>query len=253
MSFVYWVQGLFVLTTIFGVGVTAIELLGILGDSEDADTGGADDFEGDMGRFDGGDVEAISADTIDAEAGFDADSGDLIPTSSGADSQAIAGESTDGDFDADGRGSSPGALYAPLMFIMSNLRRAVYFSLGFGPAGLAALLSGSSPTSSLLWAIPCGLVSMWLARAFFRFQQRDLDSTLKRRDLMFQPAKVLIPIAPGGMGKVRIIVGQSVVDRFARGENESEGFSKGQQVVISRISNECVYVEQPTEFVETST
>jgi len=48
------------------------------------------------------------------------------------------------------------------------------------------------------------------------------------------------------MGRVRVIVGQSVVDRFARAENPTDSFEKGESVYITRISDDCVFVELPT-------
>lgn len=262
MDIAYWVQGAYVLTAVFGLGVTAIDMLGLLGNSDDAD-GGVDDVSigegwgkagGEIGGSgdspDGGLTvgEAGDVDAFGGEASGDVQGNGVGGESSGA---LTEGEMTHGDLDADGASSRSSGQHVPLLIVMANLRRAVYFSLGFGPVGLVSMSTGGSVPVSMMWAVPSGLVSMFLARAFFRFQQRDIDSSLRRRDLIMEPAEVLVPIAAGQMGRVRIYVGQSVVDRFARGENPRQSFAKGQQVVVARVANDCVYVESPDPTIET--
>lgn len=261
MDIAYWVQGAYVLTAVFGLGVTAIDMLGLLGNSEDVDGDVGDVSFGDGGGEAGGEfggsdspdggpmiAEAGDVDAVGGEVSGDAQGNGFGGEASGT---LTEGEMTRGDLDGDGASSRSSGQHVPLLIVMANLRRAVYFSLGFGPVGLVSLSTGGSVPVSLMWAVPSGLVSMFLARAFFRFQQRDIDSSLRRRDLIMEPAEVLVPITAGQMGRVRIFVGQSVVDRFARAENPQQSFAKGQQVFVARVASDCVYVESPDPTLET--
>ena len=187
--------GLFWMTAIFGVGVTVVDLLGLIG-------GGSDD-----GGASGGD-------------GADGDGGD-----------------------DQGAGSHDGG-GAPVLSFLRWLRTAVYFCLGFGPFGLAAGAFGSGPVASLLWSLAGGVSMSVLARLFFRFQRTRLDSSLHDEELLMEPGTVIVPIAAGGMGKVRVLFGQSVTERYARADSEADEFASGERVVISRITEQCVYVRR---------
>ena len=269
MTFQTWVQGFYVLASVFGLGVTAIDLLGILG-SDDSDADGGHDVDGahdgiDTGHAGFGDHGAGHEDiggeigagghvgdghagevVIDGEIGVE--HGDVpegqVPAVHGSEDgnvpgQSTAGHSTSGHMAA-GQAST---IFATSLAILTYLRRAVYFSLGFGPVGLVAMLMGWSTLMSLVWAVPFGLVSAYVAGLIFSFQRSDVDSSVTSRDLFLQNADVLVPIVPGGMGKVRIQLGQSVVDRYAKSD-EQHSFEKGERVSISRVTTECVYVER---------
>ena len=110
--------------------------------------------------------------------------------------------------------------------------------------GLFALQVGSGVLDSTLWAVPSGLISMLLARQFFRFQQRDVDSTVLAKELFYARAVVTGPIARGEMGRVRVLLGQSTVDRYARAEQPEAEYAKGESVYIVRIKDDCVYVDR---------
>ena len=83
-----------------------------------------------------------------------------------------------------------------------------------------------------------------LARQFFRFQRTRLDSSLRDEELLLEPGTVIVPIAAGSMGKVRVLFGQSVTERYARAEDQAEAFGAGDRVVISRVTEQCVYVRK---------
>ena len=187
--------GLFWLTAIFGVGVTLVDLLGLIG-------GGSDDA-GASGGDDGG-----------------------------------------GAGDDQGGGGQDSGAGAPVLSFLRWLRTLVYFCLGFGPFGLAAGAFGSGPVASLIWSLAGGVSMSVLARLFFRFQRTRLDSTLHDEELLMEPGTVIVPIAAGSMGRVRVHFGQSVTDRYARAEDETEEFASGDRVVIARITEQCVYVRR---------
>lgn len=214
--------GIYILATVYGAGVTALEMLGLLGDwGEDVGAGGDGGGAGDGGAGgDGG--EAPGGDAADAGGG-DAHGRAGLPMQ-----EPAAGEA--------------GRLGRRLFAVIWYMRLSVYFSLGFGPVGLVAILVGTAPWISLLWAAPAGLLTGWMARSFFRFQQREFDSTVTDNDLVGRPAQVTISIHPGEIGKVRIQLEQLVRDRYARGESPEVSFKKGEKVEIARVTDNCVYV-----------
>ena len=149
------------------------------------------------------------------------------------------GDGQDGDHGSELRGSGDS-----LLSFLRYVRTAVYFSVGFGPLGLAAGVFGSGAVASLLWATGGGIGIVAIARAFFRFQQRDVDSTLSDDELLFETARVTVPIAGGSMGKVRIRIGQVVAERYALAESTDEAFRGRDLVQIVRVTDECVYVKR---------
>lgn len=187
MPLASWLHGLYLFTAIFGVGVTAVDLLGILGSGDDGD-GGVDD------------------------AG-DADAGDANVSGS-------------------------------VLSILSYLRILVYFSLGFGPLGLVAEWSAASPLVSLAWAVPGGLVSAVLARAFFRWQHQDIDSSVREDELLLARGRVIVPLSSRDMGRVRVRVGPVIVERYALATDEIETFRTDDPVEIVRVTDDCVYVRR---------
>ena len=122
------------------------------------------------------------------------------------------------------------------------MRLFVYFCLGFGPMGLVALATGRSAIASLLLAIPVGVAAVFLAQAFFRFQRQDTDSQLTSADLVGQTATVIVPLDDKTMGKVRILVGPVVAEQYALAAHPGAAFKNGDQVMVSSVTDECVYV-----------
>lgn len=194
-----WLHGLYLFTTVFGVGVTAIDLLGIFGEHHQ------DSHSGDGGSGESGHPQA-------------------------------AHDHEPGDMHGDGVGSS-------LLLLLRYLRMAVYFSLGFGPLGLVATATGAGLLGSLAWAIPGGLVAALLAHAFLRWQQHDVDSSVQDYELLAERAVVLVPLSHTSMGRVRLTIGQSMVERYALAEQVDETFRTGEEVEIVRVTEDCVYVQ----------
>jgi hypothetical protein len=190
-----WLHGLYLFTTILGVGVIAVDMLGLLG------TGDGD-----------GDADGV------------------------AEGDGAGGEDADGDGEGGG--------HTPVLSILRYLRLAVYFSLGFGPLGLAAEATGSGGLSSLLWSVPGGLAAGFLARLFFRFQQEDVDSSVQENELLLEQGRVIVPFSSRDMGKIRVRMGQIIVERYALAEDEWESFHTDDLVEIVRVTDECVYVRR---------
>ena len=190
MSVESWLQGLYVFMTIFGVGVTLVDMLGILGTGNDH---GAGDH---------------------------------------------------GGHDAAGHEDAQDGGHAPLLSVLRYLRMSVYFALGCGPLGLIAAATGAGALGSLVWAVPGGIIAAVLAHAFFRFQRQDVDSSVRDAELLFERARVIVPLSSQTMGKVRVRLGQSVVERYALAEDEEEAFRTGDVVEIVRVEDDCVHVRR---------
>ena len=197
-------QALYWFTAILGVGVTVVDLLGLIGSG---------------GQADGG------ADGSGAEAGGEGSGGQ-------ASGSQVAGE--------DAGGASGGG--APVLSFLRYVRTAIYFCLGFGPFGIASTAFGSGAAGSLIWALAGGSAVAVLARLFFRLQRTELDSSIEEEELLFEEATVIAPIAGGGMGKVRIRLGQSVAERYALAENPEERFAVDARVQVAQVTDRCVYV-----------
>lgn len=226
---------IYIATAVFGIGVVALDFLGILGehgeDGGDAsialDSGdGAIDFDGGAdfdGSVDGG-IEVADGPGVHI-GGTEFDMGDS--TQGHVDSQFT-------DFN-----KSAGSW---VLNIMAYLRLTVYFCMGFGPTGLMATSLGRNPLASLGIASVVGIISLFLAQAFFRLQQSVTDSTVHAVDMLRQEATVMIPVGHQDMGKVRITVGMSVTEQYALADDPDSSFKSGDTVRITRVTDECVYV-----------
>lgn len=192
-------QTLYWFTAIFGVGVTVVDLLGLIGSGGGEGSGGG---------------------------GSGAEAGD-----------PASGDQASGE---DAGGESGGG--APVLSFLRYVRTAIYFCLGFGPFGIASTAFGAGAAGSLIWALAGGSAVAVLARLFFRLQRTDLDSSIEEEELLFEEATVIAPIAGGGMGKVRIRLGQSVAERYALAENPEERFAVDARVQVAQVTDRCVYV-----------
>lgn len=147
---------------------------------------------------------------------------------------------------ATGRGSLLDAGNKRIRYVgraIGALRTAVYFCLGAGPMGWIALARGEGGIASVLWALISGFLIAVLARVLRRAVRRDLDSSLKPSDFVAQTAEVVVPIEPGKIGKVRVRRygrEQEVYARMAGGRAE-----KGELVEVVDYDQECFLVAKP--------
>ena len=213
-----WLNGVYIGCTLFSVSITVLDFLGFLSGNQD---GGDDVVDGpDAGDAQGSDVGG-------GNMNFDSD---LPPD------EARTGQTAPADI------THPTGRVAVLS-VLSYLRSLVYFCLGFGPTGWAAIAMGNSAVKSLIWAVPAGMAAFVLARAFFRFQRADTDSSLQSEELYFQRATVIIPLTHDTMGKVRVRVGMNVTEQYALAAEPNTQFEKGDTVWVTNVTPECVYVE----------
>ncbi len=221
---------IYIACAIFGVGVTAIDMLGIFGDLFQAEEGDGD------GGDDGGD------DGFDADDGGQGDDAGDIDADDGDDA---------GDENGDEHGE-PGHVVSHdqyqgrqiLPLLLSTARSAVHFSLGFGSVGTFALLTGRTPASSLLWSVPVGAVTLVGGRVLRRIQRSELDSQFKAEDLIMERGTVLVSIGQGQIGKVRIQSEGTYADRYARASDPAKMLKAGTTVRVVDVTEDCVYVEE---------
>lgn len=216
--------------TVFSVGVTALDILGILGGNQDGEGGGGD---ADGGGDGGGDADGGDADSGDADTGEgDHDGATDDATVATSSEPTVAIETSE----MNQRGG------VAVLSVLAYLRYTVYFCLGFGPTGWVVMATGRSPVGSLIWSIPAGVAAFVLAYAFFRLQRSDTDSSLHSKELHTRSATVIVPLSHKTMGKVRVQVGMTITDQYALAAEPDAQFEKGESVWISDVTDECVYV-----------
>ncbi|MDC7222175.1 MAG: hypothetical protein PQJ60_00470, partial [Spirochaetales bacterium] len=115
---------------------------------------------------------------------------------------------------------------------LNVLRRFVYFCCGFGAVGVYGSLTENGFLNTLLYSVGTGLVLLAVVRLISRLQSRYTDSQLNNGDLLFAEAEVLVSIAPGKLGKVRVKTGGAYHDLFARGEDRERAYSRGSRVFV---------------------
>ena len=220
-----FVRLIFIASTVFSVGVVLLDFFGVLGGHHGGETAG-DVTAGHV--FPGDDHAAADLTGADGAAGH---------LAAHSDANHVPGDQSGPlHHQPDQQGAGP------ILSALSYLRLFVYFCLGFGPMGLVALATGRSVFASLLFAIPVGVAAVFLAQAFFRFQRQDTDSQLTSAELVGQTGTVIVPLDDRTMGKVRILVGPVVTEQYALAAHPGAKFSKGDQVMISTVTDECVYV-----------
>ena len=227
---------IYIASTIFAGGVVLLDVAGVLGGHHADGFAGNDmaghDFGGhDTGGHDVGGHDAGGHDAGGHDAGGHGGAGDAHTAPVHAD-QHEAAEHT----------ARAGGHAAPILSILAYLRLLVYFCLGFGPAGWAALIGGWGALRSLLLAVPIGLLALLAARAFFRFQRRDTGAVPAELDLLHEQAEVIVPLDDATMGKVRVSVGMSVSDLYALSAEQGRHFERGDVVRIVEVADDCVHV-----------
>ena len=138
---------------------------------------------------------------------------------------------------------SKGRVQSAIFRLFKYFRYALYFCVGFGPTGMAAVLMEKSSFESLLWALGAGIVVPIIAKLLTRISKKELDSSVKDKDLFMEHGIVLIPIEPGQMGKVKIKLGDVHIERYAKGLSSTQAFQKGDTIVVSDVQEGCVLVE----------
>ena len=214
------IQYIYTITSIFGLGIVFIDLL-FMGNSDDnGGSEGADGSDGDLGS--------------DGDTGADADTAEAL--------------------DADAEPDSHGSILADktktfgstIVELLSLLRSTVYFSLGFGVTGWAALFQGQSILTSLFWSIPSGIFSVIVLKVINRFQRTELNSQFTSQDLINKKGKTLTLFNENEIGKVQIFTADISVERYAK-EASGKPLAKGTSIIVLKADDEFLYISEMEE------
>lgn len=236
---------------VFGIGVTVIDLFGVFDQSVSSDTGASDGVGGDSAGADADSDGATDIDFQDTQGIQDLQS----PQDDGSDSAVHYGDK--GSWVVSGRSDQLGTRLetlhtnrsssgrGPLVVAkaIGTLRTTVYFSLGAGPTGLFALLTGVGGTASLAWSAGAGIFIALLARTLRAFVRRDLDSSIKPEEFLMDQAVISVPVSPGAMGKALVSRYGRDTELYVRCKDRSQALSKGETVRIVDMDDECYWVE----------
>lgn len=223
---------IYIATAIFGFGIVLIDLVSAVSGATDGDDGHADGHSGDSD----GDADFNGDADGDADGGADGDGDGHEGDHDGA-SEAHAAH--DGSHMTHPKKYNKNIIFR----ILGAMRSLVYFSFGFGSIGWFALATGKSVISSLIWSVSVGIIITVLAKLLRRIQRTELDSQFKNEEIIMSKADVLVSIRNGQMGKVRIHVGSSYVERYAKSSNPAIDIEKGTEVRVIDITKEYVIVE----------
>lgn len=226
----------------FGIGVTIVDLFGVL---DQAAPGGSGDTDSD------GAIDSNSAgDLSDEAAGDSGDTPDFQAPEDYADAQqgdrgswVVAGQSgtRQGIREATRMRSGRGTL--AIAKAIGTLRTGVYFSLGAGPTGLFALMTGVGGTASLVWSAGAGVFIALLAKTLRAFVRRDLDSTIKPEEFLMDLAVICVPVSPNAMGKALVSRYGRETELYVRCKDPNQALQKGETVRIIDMDDECYWVE----------
>ena len=115
---------------------------------------------------------------------------------------------------------------------IGSLRFWTFFAAFFGLTGTAmTVLGAAGPVPTAIAAVAVGYASgLLLTRTIRRLRESPSDSSLAEADLVGATAQVLLAIAPGRAGKVRLHIKDRSIDRLA--ETEEPAIAIGERVLV---------------------
>jgi len=164
----------------------------------------------------------------DSDAGGDAHVGDT-----GGDSGVDAHAGHDGHSHHEWAGRLP----------FFSLRFWTWAATFFGLTGLVLTLTGSSATMALFWAMAAGAGTGWGASYVFSKLTKTVVGALPEASShMGCEGRLLLPLAPGQHGKVRLRVGGTDLDLVAEGDGQ-QALPAGASVWVVGLRGTHVVVE----------
>jgi hypothetical protein len=137
----------------------------------------------------------------------------------------------DHDFDAGG----PGFFSSRVMAV---------FITSFGGSGAIATHYGLSPVPASLVGLGSGLIFGGAIYAFARFLYGQQASTeVRSGDLVGAIGRVVIAIPPGGVGQIRVRLGEELMDKIAR-TRDGVAIAENVAVTVDEVLGETVIVKQ---------
>ena len=204
---------------IFGIGITAIDFLGVFNQEGDSDSA--------------------------SEDGSDADAGDVIDSGAGSN----INQSGDDADDEEGSNLNPQRKLSKksgfqiVTRILRTIRTAVYFALGSGPTGLFALYSGLNAGTSLIWSGAAGIASVFIVRMISKLLRKEMDSSIHSSELILGKAVLLTPILPGEMGKAAVQQYGRELYVYVKCKDSSLSLPKGAITSIVEFSDNIYLIE----------
>lgn len=186
-----------------------------------------------------------------SSGGDEADSSDTGHSGSESDDSSADSDGDDSSGDHHGHVEHNGSVITHqqvsskgnvILKMLGFFRNAVYFCVGFGPAGWLAD-SVFNERFSFLWAIGVGFIVVGIASLFRRIRREKLDSSIEDAELLLEKAIVLVSVGPNKMGKVRIAHGGLNIDRYAIAKSDIDEFYVGEEVRVCEIKDEFVIIE----------
>lgn len=152
----------------------------------------------------------------------------------GAADHDAGGVDADADQGGDADSDHPSALDAVFGWLpVTSLRFWTFFAAFFGGVGtVISAWSLAGPIPAAVLAIAAGYLSgLAMDRAMRYLRRADSDSSLGGRDLVGAGAVVLVPVASGTPGKVRVRLKGRAVDLLAETDDE-ETLAAGKHVTV---------------------
>ncbi len=136
---------------------------------------------------------------------------------------------TDHDFDAGG----PGFFSTRVMAV---------FVTTFGGAGAVATYYGLSPVPAALVGFGTGLIFGGAIYALARMlYQQQASTEVRSSDLVGTVGRVVIAIPPGGVGQIRVRLGEELMDKIAR-TRDGVAIPENTAVKVDEVLGETVIV-----------
>jgi membrane protein implicated in regulation of membrane protease activity len=132
-------------------------------------------------------------------------------------------------------GDQGGEHEASAWSLLASTRFWCFAFLAFGLVGsLLTAFALAGATTTLVVAISSGLISGFFAASVIRsLTAKPATSHVSARDVVGKVGRVMVPLVPGGFGKVRVELKGGVVDYVAR---SSESVEAGETVVVEEDS-----------------
>jgi membrane protein implicated in regulation of membrane protease activity len=141
----------------------------------------------------------------------------------------------DGGLDHDLAHGGPGFLSTRVMSV---------FITGFGGVGAIATHFGFTPLAASGLGALSGFVIATPVYYFARFLYgQQASSELLSHDLVGRIGRVVVTIPAGGVGQVRVKLGEELVDKVARGR-EPQAIAENTSVIVEEVLGETVIVKK---------
>jgi membrane protein implicated in regulation of membrane protease activity len=118
------------------------------------------------------------------------------------------------------------------------------FITAFGGIGAIATHYGFSPLPASAIAFVGGVA---LATPIFYFAKflygQQATSEVRSQDLVGQTGRVIVAIPAGGVGQVRVRLGEELIDKVARGRG-GQAFAENASVVVEEVVGETIVVKE---------